>query len=118
MLSFLGLSKLQFGIYIAIFLAFVGLGGWWHIRGQTIDNLNLRIESMQKELDTANERIRLNQRANEILEETLRTQREQSREVNQVIRNLRNHERSNDEVNPILREAFDQIQRLRERPRP
>lgn len=115
MLAFLGLSKLQFGIYVAVFLAFLGLGGWWHIRGQTIDNLSLRIESMQKDLDTANERIRINQLANQILEETLRQQREQSREVNQIIRNLREHSDSRNEVPPILRDTFDQIERLRTR---
>lgn len=103
-------------IFGIIAILFVGLAGWWYIRGQEIDNLNLQISQLTQQLEVADKRIAQAEHANAITAQTIEAQRRTANAINDIVRNLRTREGNNDQVSPIIRDAFDSIERMRASP--
>lgn len=115
MIDFMSL-KAQLIIWAVVISLFAVLGGWWYIRGQEIDNLNLRVQNLTEQVEIADKRIAQANEANRLAAAVIESQRMTANSVNEIVRNLRAREGNNDQVSPIIRDAFDSIERLRTAP--
>lgn len=109
----INLDTAKLSLYGMIVVAFLTLGGWWHIRGIRIDNLRQEVSSLQLQLSESNARIRQAQEAVRIAGERLDAMRAEEREINEAVNRARRVEGSNETVNPSIRDAIDSINRVR-----